>query len=117
MAPAKRILVVDDDPNVRELLQQRLQSNGYETMGASSGQEALRRIDSASFDVIVLDLLMPDGGGIEVLRALDDRVPRPQCIVMSALADLWRRSSGAAEQVDVLQKPFPFQQLLALIAK
>jgi signal transduction histidine kinase/CheY-like chemotaxis protein len=66
--PAKRVLVVDDEPDAVDLLTQILQDEGYQVKGAYSGEEALRALDAAPYDIILLDLLMPEMDGFEVIQ-------------------------------------------------
>jgi len=66
--PAKRVLVVDDEPDAVDLLTQILQDEGYQVKGTYSGEEALRVLDATSQDIILLDLLMPEMDGFEVIQ-------------------------------------------------
>ena len=66
--PAKRVLVVDDEPDAVDLLTQILQDEGYQVRGAYSGEEALRALDAGPQDIILLDLLMPEMDGFEVIQ-------------------------------------------------
>ena len=109
-----RILVVDDEPNVREVLIQRLRHRNFEVEGAANGEEALARLQVAPFDVVVLDLLMPVSAGTDVLRALG-QTERPRVIVLSGLAELWQRHHLEAAPFAVLQKPVAMAKLLAAI--
>jgi signal transduction histidine kinase/CheY-like chemotaxis protein len=65
------ILVVDDDPNAREIVTQQLARSGYRTMTASNGQEAVERVAEIQPDLIILDLMMPEVDGFAVLEHLD----------------------------------------------
>jgi len=66
--PAKRVLVVDDEPDAVDLLTQILQDEGYQVKGVLSGGEALRSLDAAPPDIILIDLLMPEMDGFEVIQ-------------------------------------------------
>ena len=71
---AKTVLVVDDDPTQRRLIQAVLEREGFAAAQASSGQEALDRITAGQVpDVAILDLVMPGIGGLEVLQTLRQR--------------------------------------------
>jgi class 3 adenylate cyclase len=103
------LLVVDDDPGNRDLLTRRLSRQGFEVHSASSGPEALDRLHSETFDLILLDLLMPGMDGHEVLRRLkaDPRLREIPVIVLSAMDDtegVVRCILAGAE--DYLAKPF-----------
>jgi DNA-binding NtrC family response regulator len=106
------ILVVDDLPRMREILNHALAFEGYRVATASSGEEALTRIEEQEFDVIVTDIVMPGVGGLEILeksRLLD---PRVAVILMTGYATLDTAiaalRSGAC---DYLEKPFPIDEL------
>ena len=66
----KRVLVVDDEPDAVDLLTQILQDEGYQVKGAYSGEEALRALEAAPQDIILLDLLMPEMDGFEVIQRI-----------------------------------------------
>ena len=63
---AKKILIVDDEPNIVKMLESRLKANGYEVVTARDGQEAIEKVASDSPDLIILDLMLPkiDGYGV-----------------------------------------------------
>jgi excisionase family DNA binding protein len=71
--PRKRVLVVDDEAPVREAFQAALEAKGYEVVVAVDGREALRLIKHDPFDLIFLDILLPEVGGASVLKALKRR--------------------------------------------
>lgn len=89
--PEKRapvILIVDDDPDDRRLLRGILEGNGYSVGEASSGKEALDSILNTRFDLIVLDLTMPEMDGLEVLRAAK-HLPMPKVIAVTGMAPVF----------------------------
>lgn len=103
------LLVVDDDPGNRDLLSRRLSRQGFEVHTSSSGPEALDRLQHETFDLILLDLLMPGMDGHEVLRRLkaEPRLREIPVIVLSAMDDtdgVVRCILAGAE--DYLAKPF-----------
>lgn len=71
----KRVLVVDDEATVRQAFQAALQAKGYEVVLASDGREALRSIRRETFDLIFLDILLPEVGGASILKAIKRRDP------------------------------------------
>jgi len=77
------VLVVDDDGDFRALARRLLEPAGFEVREASSIAECLARMGSRSADVIVLDILMPDGDGITALREIRDRFPRIRIVTVS----------------------------------
>jgi two-component system, chemotaxis family, chemotaxis protein CheY len=111
----KRVLVVDDDASIRELLSTALEDDGYEVMPAMNGQDALAVCARWRPDVIVLDLMMPVMDGWTFAKRLreTDEIP---IVVLSAATDLARHAKtiGAA---DVVGKPFDLDQLLPKVAR
>ncbi len=104
-----RLLVVDDSATNRDLLSRRLIREGYEVAVAENGREALERIAAEAFDLILLDLMMPELNGFEVLRRLksDERLRHLPVIMISALDEIdsvVRCIEMGAE--DYLPKPF-----------
>ena len=109
-----RLLVVDDEPAVRDSLKRALALEGYEVELAADGGEALRLLAVSSPDAIVLDLLMPAVDGLEVcrrLRAAGDQVP---VLILTARDSVGDRVTGLdAGADDYLVKPFALEELLA----
>jgi two-component system response regulator MprA len=109
-----KVLVVDDDFAIRESLDRSLRANGYGVELADDGAEALRAIDGTSFDVVVLDVLMPGRDGIDVcrtLRAAGNRVP---ILMLTARETVFDRVAGLeAGADDYLVKPFALEELIA----
>jgi DNA-binding response OmpR family regulator len=112
----KRILVVDDDPDIRELLFTALEDEGYEVVPAGNGQEALAVVRTFRPDVIVLDLMMPVMDGWQFaneLRAMDEDIP---LVLLSAARDL-RTHAKNLDAADIIEKPFDLSELLPKIAR
>jgi CheY-like chemotaxis protein len=70
---AKRILIVDDDEMVRIALNELLRPEGYEVMIVSSGKEAIKKVDETSYDLLMLDIIMPEMDGFELCRKIRER--------------------------------------------
>ncbi len=115
MAAAPHILIVEDDLKVVEGLVRGLHRAGFETSLAMSGDVGLERILSGCFDLVLLDLMLPERSGFEILEAVRTRVSVP-IVVLSAMGDLPSRlksfDSGA---VDFVPKPFFMEELVARI--
>lgn len=80
-----RVLIVDDEPGIRVLLHMALAEYGHDCEEAADGSEALTRLSSSNYDLVLLDLAMPAVGGLEVLEALDSgQVDRPVVAVITA---------------------------------
>jgi two-component system response regulator MprA len=111
-----RILVVDDEPGVRDAVERALELDGYDVALAANGGEALRAIDGEPPDAIVLDVLMPVLDGLQLcrrLRADGDRTPILMLTARDALGD--RVSGLDAGADDYLVKPFALEELLARV--
>ena len=113
-----RVLVADDERNLRELVIRELGRKGLEVEGAADGEAALRRLREAPYDVVVLDMKMPRKEGIEVLRELGGFPEQPQVIVMTGFQDV----STAVEAMklgayDYLTKPTKIEELDLVIRK
>src|ERR687888_2255773 len=109
-----RILVVDDEPAVREAIDRALRLDGYRTELAADGRAALNAIAVAPPDAVVLDVLMPEIDGLAVcrrLRAAGDRTPVLVLTARDAVADRVRGLDAGAD--DYLVKPFALEELLA----
>jgi two-component system KDP operon response regulator KdpE len=115
MSPGARILVVDDEPQIRRSLQVNLENKGYAVLTASSGEEALEALPRRKPDVVIIDLLLPSMDGIELTRRIREQSPVP-IIVLSAIGDEQKKvealESGAD---DYVTKPFGMEELSARI--
>src|SRR5216683_7493642 len=100
MVGQRRVLVVDDDPDIRELLVSVLTDDGYEATSAKNGRDALAVLDRWPADVVVLDLMMPVMDGWTFAERMREKWTIP-IIVISAATDLFRQAGrvGAAEFV------------------
>lgn len=81
--PAARILVVDDEPLIRKILTKYLAERSYQIITADNGQDALSKLDSYSFDLVLTDLRMPQMGGRELLQIMSDNYPEIPKIVLT----------------------------------
>jgi|SRR6266850_2955359 len=116
---AIKILVIDDDPGIRNLIDSALKAAGYRVVTAANGKEGLREFATARFDLVILDIFMPEQNGFEVLMQMVKTLPRPKVLVISGGGTLGlRRALSWAEQSGVrhtLGKPFTLEQLLAAV--
>ena len=112
----ERILVVEDDQYIADLLKQILEKEGYIVRTASNGAEGLFMASSNSFDLIVLDVMLPELDGFNVCSALRDRginVPVLMLTVKDSVDDKVEGLSRGAD--DYLTKPFSIEELLARV--
>ncbi|HET6318952.1 MAG TPA: response regulator transcription factor [Chloroflexota bacterium] len=108
-----RVLVVDDEPQIRRALRLVLRANGYEVSEAATGEAALDALAVESFDLLILDLMLPDMDGVEVCRRVREWSPLP-IVVLSAIGDevvKVRALDLGAD--DYVSKPFSAPELLA----
>jgi len=119
-ARGRRILVVDDEPHLLELITTRLSIAGYDTSAARDGREALARLADFQPEAMVLDINMPFIDGFEVLarmraQGLGDRTPTMVLTARNNAADVAAAIELGAK--DYLSKPFRDDQLLARVAR
>jgi cyclic di-GMP phosphodiesterase len=114
-----RILVVDDEESVREIVSAMLNAAGYRCEQAGSGREALGLLESGEeFDLVLSDILMPDLGGLGLLERIKEQFPDLSVVMVTALHEI----SVALEALrngayDYLLKPFEREQLLATVRR
>jgi two-component system response regulator MprA len=109
-----RILVVDDEPAVREALERILHLEGFDVEMACDGREAVRSQAAAPADAILLDVLMPELDGLEACRRMRDTGDRTPVLMLTARDEVGDRVAGLeAGADDYLPKPFALEELLA----
>jgi len=109
------VLVVDDEPGMRDTLMAILELNGYRVSSAPDGDTAVTAVREGTFDVVVMDIRMPGPDGVSVLEAMGD--PPPQVILMTAYAQEERlRAAAQANAFAIVHKPFDTRWMLKLIA-
>jgi DNA-binding response OmpR family regulator len=109
----RRVLVVDDDPDILDALSEILEVEGYDVQRARNGREALQRLEQGLPDLVLLDLMMPVMDGWEFARSLAPGA-RPPIIVLSAD----RNVSAKAKEIGALgwlAKPFELSELLEAV--
>jgi len=112
-APA-RVLVIEDEPGIVDFLRRGLEAEGFAVAGALEGGEGERLALSGDFDVVVLDLLLPGRGGLEVLAAIRRVHPRLPVIVLTARGELEDRVAGLdAGAVDYVVKAVAIVEVAA----
>jgi DNA-binding response OmpR family regulator len=115
-AVAARILVVDDEPGIRAFIGRALAAAGYAADFAGTGAEALERALAGHYDLVILDLVMPDLAGQEVLERLLVSDPGQAVLVLSCLADVASKVNCLERGAqDYLTKPFTLAELLARV--
>jgi two-component system, OmpR family, response regulator len=114
LAVRARVLVVEDEPGIVDFVRRALEAEGFLVVAARDGTEGERLALSESFDAIVLDLMLPGRGGLEILASVRHAKPDVPVIVLTARAEIEDRVAGLdAGAVDYLVKPFSVAELLA----
>lgn len=113
------ILVVDDEPGLRDMIGHVLTSAGHRVMSAGNGQQAIKLMAEHNFDVVVTDVIMPEKDGIEVIGELRRRRPQVRIIAMSGgghvpVEQYLKIAKGVGAHA-VIEKPFSNRDLLATI--
>jgi two-component system cell cycle sensor histidine kinase/response regulator CckA len=118
ISPVGRILVVDDEPELRSVLVESLQKQGYEAVGCSSGRKALAELRQHDFDLLLTDLMMPEMDGITLLKAALEIDPHVICIMVTGQGTI--QTAVDAMQTgafDYVLKPFRIQTLLPVLTR
>ncbi len=110
-----KILIVDDEPNIREILGHLLECIGHTPIEAGSGLEALKLCDEGDLDVVITDLTMPDFSGMELIREIRANYPDIRIVAVSGNSDRYpgdglfaAKQAGASATV---QKPFALNDI------
>src|ERR1700730_15027109 len=111
-----RLLVVEDEPTILELLSGSLRFAGFDVLTAASGREALRLAGASRPDLILLDVMLPDGDGFDVVRTLRAGGPRVPVIFLTSRSHVHERVAGLTlGGDDYVTKPFSLDEVLARI--
>jgi len=115
---AERVLVVDDESGMREFLKIMLEKNGYQVEGSDSGEDALKKIEQGSYDLVICDLKMPRVSGLEVLRRSKEINPEAPVIMITAFGS----TESAVEAMklgayDYITKPFKVDEMQFVLNK
>jgi DNA-binding response OmpR family regulator len=111
-----RILIVEDESRITSFLEKGLRANGFATAVATTGEEALRLAGREDFELLILDLGLPDRDGMEVLRDLRRQGRKLPVIILTARDDVREKVGGLESGADdYVTKPFSFEELLARV--
>ena len=111
-----RILVVEDEKDLNSLIQKRLREEGYTVDGCFDGKEAIDYLDSADYDLMIADIMMPNMDGLLLVKKIRDQKDNMPIIFLSAKDTVLDRVEGLdAGADDYLIKPFAFEELMARI--
>jgi len=113
-----KILIVDDDKELRANLSEILKEAGYQTFEAVSGKEAIEKAASEDFDIALLDLMMPGMSGIEALNEIKKINPKIRVIMITAFATVENAVDAIKKGAsDYIAKPFKIAELLATVRR
>lgn len=110
-----RLLIVDDDPAIRDILSAVLRRDGWSAECAADGQFAIQRLGEAAFDLVVLDLVMPRSGGEEVIRFIKENGIDTRVIVVSAMSAERGHELDPRVVTVTLQKPIELNDLRTVV--
>lgn len=121
-SPRRRVLLADDEPHIRRVLETLLESSGFEVRSVDNGAAALALLDDPAerFDFVLSDLMMPERSGIDVLaglREMEHRAGTPVVILTAKGQDADRQRAFALGAADFLTKPFSPRKLIARIVE
>ena len=113
----EKILVVDDEADILELVRYNLSREGYHVTGTLTGEDALRKVRSDPFDLIILDLMLPGRDGIEICQQMRQVSDVPIIMITSRVGDKHRARAIELGVNDYLGKPYQDAQLLEAIRR
>jgi CheY-like chemotaxis protein len=119
--PGVKILVVDDEPDLRDIISSRFQMEGSQVTLAENSESALKVLSGTHFDAVISDIRMPGGSGIELLEALqamqskDSLKTVPAFILISGFSDLARKDALARGAAALLVKPFDLDDMITAV--
>ncbi|MBI5582235.1 MAG: response regulator [Deltaproteobacteria bacterium] len=115
---SEKVLLVDDEVEFLDTLSERMRNRGMEVSTSSSGAEALKKVEQESYDVIILDLMMPGVDGLEALKILKEKKPELQVILLTGHATVEKGIEAMKlGAMDFLEKPADLSQLTEKIKK
>ena len=111
-----KILLVEDEPRIRDFVERGLASAGYEVDSSADGNSAISRSFETEYGLVILDLMLPDMDGLDVLQRIRNRKASPPVLILSAREGVDERVKGLELGADdYMVKPFAFVELLARI--
>ncbi len=106
------VLIVDDEPDILELMEEEFQYCGYQTLSAICGNDAIKLLDSKKVDIVVSDYKMPNGNGMAVLSHVNKMGKKPFFFFVSGQADVSTEDAVRAGAKRFFSKPFDLDELI-----
>ncbi|MCW4044436.1 MAG: response regulator [Candidatus Bathyarchaeota archaeon] len=111
-----RILVVDDDENIRITIEAILKNEGYDVDVAASGNEAIKKAETSAYSVALIDIRLPDMEGTELLTNMKDTVPKTRKIILTGYPSMQNAIDAVNNRADAyLMKPVDMEKLLEIV--
>ncbi len=111
-----KILIVDDDENIRNTMKTILEDEGYIVDLAATGSEAVQKTKNAAYNVALLDIRLPDMEGVELLKLIKETVPRTRKIMVTGYPSMQNAISALNKNADAyLIKPIDIENLLSIV--
>jgi len=116
MAKIPRILVVDDDENIRMVFKMNLEDRGYEVDSAANGQEALDKASRGFYNIALIDIKLPDMDGTALLDTFNEKLPKMKKIIVTGFPTLENAMKAVNEGADgYILKPVKMEELIETI--
>lgn len=115
--PNKSILVVDDEVDLREVIVEFFEIEGYKVFGAACIKEGIEIFDTEAIDFVISDVTMPEGSGIELLAYVHEKKPQTPFLILSGYSDISREFAIEKGAIDVFPKPTNLGELVAYVNK
>ncbi len=116
MAKRPRILVVDDDKNIRIVFKMNLEDKGYEVDSAANGQEALDKASERFYNIVLIDIKLPDMEGTDLLNTFNEKRPKMKKIIVTGFPTLENAMKAVNEGADgYILKPVKIETLIETI--
>lgn len=115
---SETVLIVDDEKDFLEIIAERLRAREMQVSATTSAEDALNMIEERSYDVIIMDFMMPAMDGFKALKLMKARQPQMQIILLTGnVPDEKRKEAKALGALDVIEKPPDLQDLIQKIKK
>ncbi len=115
---SEKVLIVDDEKDFLDIIAERIRARGMDVSTATSAADALNMVEEESFDVVIMDFMMPALDGFEALKLMKAKQPEVQIILLTGnVSDEKRMEAKALGALDVIEKPPDLKDLIQKIKK